>query len=111
MKILIAFLLIVAQAVAAEKSIGPLITSASWKWDHTTAKGRTMKFRPDGTCETTLWSGVWEATGKRDVTITQPGNLQTHITFSEDWSGFTGTHHDGGKIVGRRQGDVPPGLR
>lgn len=108
MKTILLLCILSVGAFAAD--ITPLITSAQWKWDHPNAKGRVLKIRPDGTCESTLWKGVWKKTGEREITITQNAK-QTRITFSEDWTSFEGVHHDGERIAGKRQGDVPPGLR
>jgi hypothetical protein len=105
--------LFAAEPAKKEKDITPLITSVVWKWDHPTAKGRTLKFKKDGTCESTHWKGVWKKVGERKVEIVQSGNinLKTTIEFTEDFTSFKGTHHDGGEIVGKRVGDVPSGVR
>jgi hypothetical protein len=113
MKALLLLLAITVSVFAAEKpkDITQLITSATWKWDHPTAKGRMLKFKKDGTCETTHWNGVWKVIGPRSVSLTQSGNKQTKITFSEDFGSFTGTHHDGLEVVGKRLGDLPASVR
>lgn len=100
-----------AETPKGEKDITPMLTSATWKWDHPTAKNRTLRFKADGTCETTHWKGVWKIESGRTVTLTQAGNKKTVITFDEKFTGFTGTHHDGLAVTGKRVGEVPSSLR
>ncbi len=107
---LFVLLAIASASMAADKDITPLITGVVWKWDHPNAKDRSMKFRTDGTCETTLWKGVWKIIGERKVDLNNNG-LHTVITFNDRFTGFEGVHHDGQAVVGRRVGDVPVSLR
>jgi hypothetical protein len=99
-------LALVASALAAEKDITPLLTKAKWTWDHPAAKGRTLKFNADGTCEATLWKGLWKITGPHHVEITLPGDKKTELDFNEAVTEFTGVHTDGERIVGRRSGEA-----
>jgi hypothetical protein len=100
-----------AAAPKVEKDITPLLTSATWKWDHPTVKGRTLKFRKDGTCESNIWKGVWKVTAPLHVEIVMDGNRKMELDFKEDLTGFTGKHPDGGDVVGVRLGEVPAGLK
>ncbi len=117
MKALLLFFVFVFSAIhgapplSAERDITPLLTSATWKWDHPAAKGRSLKFRGDGTCEATLWKGVWKITAHRHVEITLSGNNKVELDFNEAVTEFTGTHTDGLPIVGKRQGEVPASLK
>jgi hypothetical protein len=113
MKVLLCLFLLVFAVLtqAAEKDITPAIVNVVWKWDHPTAKGRTLKFKTDGTCQATLWNGVWKLTGPRHVEITLAGNKKFQIDFDEKLTAFTGTHYDGLPVTGKRQGDVPSSVR
>lgn len=113
MKALLLLLALVLTAFAApkEKDITPLLTSATWKWDHPSEKGRIFKFKKDGVVDSGTWKGVWVLTSPFHVQITMEATRKFELDFNKEVTAFTGTHPDGFKIEGKRVGEVPSSLK
>ncbi len=111
MKLFFLLLTLTGAAFAADPDLTPLLTATKWKYDQDNVKDRTVRFRPDGTCEATTWKGLWKQTGPRTVEITLHDKRKATLVFGEDTATFTGVGFDRMEMRGKRLGDLPAGLR
>ena len=113
MRAILLILAVVGAAFAApkERDITPLITGATWNYDHSTRIGLRVRFYPDGRAISVNWKGVWKQVSKNTIVVTDQNKNKAVFVFDDKFATYSAVHFDGEKITGARSGDVPAGIR
>ncbi len=100
------------QAPKNAKPITPaFLTSTEWRYDQPNVKGRSIKFRSDGTCSAETWSGLWVIEGTKMVRITLKDKRSALLHFDVEKQTLSGVGFDGMLMTGRRKGEIPSSAR
>jgi hypothetical protein len=89
-----------AQSAAAftDKDFYYYICKHVWAWIPKGRKQESIWFDPSGTAANDNWNGYFDVTSLHSITISR-GKIKANITFSPDYSSFTGVDFDGKSYV------------
>jgi hypothetical protein len=85
-------------AAFADKDFYNYLCKHVWTWQPKSKPRESIWFDPSGVASNDYWSASFYVTSARTLTIRR-GKEKTLLTFSPDYSTFTGVNHDGSNHV------------